>query len=199
MKKLIIIFFVLFSVVTKANEITGYVYSIENGQKEALIGANVFTLDKKYGTSTDVNGKFKLLLPKDNKYKSLQVSFISYKEKLVDISGKNYLEISLVADALNEVVVKRKKSDRLSTSPFDIQILDSKELTKAACCNLSESFETNAAVDVHFSDAVTGTKKIKMLGLDGYYTQTVFENGPGIRGLENGLGILFVPIDQNGS
>ncbi len=193
MKKLIIIFFVLFSVVTKANEITGYVYSIENGQKEALIGANVFTLDKKYGTSTDVNGKFKLLLPKDNKYKSLQVSFISYKEKLVDISGKNYLEISLVADALNEVVVKRKKSDRLSTSPFDIQILDSKELTKAACCNLSESFETNAAVDVHFSDAVTGTKKIKMLGLDGYYTQTVFENGPGIRGLENGLGILFVP------
>lgn len=193
MKNLILFFFVLFSFMAKANEITGFVYSIENGQKEALIGANVFTADKKYGTSTNLDGKFKLLLPKNNNYKTLLVSFISYEQKIVTIPEGNYFEVTLKPNALNDVIIKGKKSDRLTSSPYDIQILDSKELTKAACCNLAESFETNAAVDVQFSDAVTGTKKIKMLGLDGYYTQTVFENGPGIRGLENGLGILFVP------
>ena len=193
MKKLIIIFFLLFSIILKAEEITGFVYAIENGQKAALIGANVFTEDKKYGTTTGLDGRFKLLLPNNSGYKKLQVSFISYEMRLIDISNNKNIDVLLKGNSLDDVVVRRKKSDRLTTSPYDIQILDSKELQKAACCNLAESFETNAAIDVQFADAVTGTKKIKMLGLDGYYTQTVFENGPGIRGLENGLGILFVP------
>ena len=41
--------------------------------------------------------------------------------------------------------------------------VNSDELLKAACCNLSESFETNPSIDVNFSDALTGTKQIKML------------------------------------
>jgi len=172
--------------------ITGYIYSIENGKKEALIGANVYSPDRKYGTSTDLDGKFKLQLPNEA-YETILVSFIAFKTQIINIHNKNSFEIEMFSDELNTVVVKRKKSDRQLSSPYDIQIINSKELTKAACCNLSESFETNAAVDVQFSDAVTGAKKIKMLGLDGFYTQTVFENGAGIRGLENGLGILFVP------
>lgn len=192
MKNYITIILLLFSLVSKANEITGFVYYLENGVKEPLVGANIFSQDKQYGTSADLDGKFKLLLPK-NKYKSIIVSFIGYKNKTIDFNNKTYFEIELEEDIINDVVVERKKSDRKLSSPYDIQIIGSSELKKAACCNLAESFETNAAVDVQFSDAVTGTKKLKMLGLDGYYTQTVFENGTGIRGLENGLGILLVP------
>src|SRR5690606_12346476 len=60
---------------------------------------------------------------------------------------------------------------------------------KAACCDLSESFETNASVDVVNSDAVTGSKQIQMLGLSGNYTQLTVENLPGPRGLATPLGL----------
>lgn len=68
-----------------------------------------------------------------------------------------------------------------------------KELLKAACCNLSESFETNATVDVSFSNAVTGTKQLKMLGLDQKYTSLTKELLPEIRGLATAYGLNFIP------
>lgn len=71
--------------------------------------------------------------------------------------------------------------------------IDKKELLKAACCNLSESFETNATVDVSFSNAVTGTKQLKMLGLDQKYTSLTKELLPEIRGLASAYGLTFIP------
>ena len=71
--------------------------------------------------------------------------------------------------------------------------IDKKELLKAACCNLSESFETNATVDVSFSNAVTGTKQLKMLGLDQKYTSLTQELLPQIRGLASAYGLNFIP------
>ncbi|MDQ1098444.1 MULTISPECIES: TonB-dependent receptor domain-containing protein [Chryseobacterium] len=71
--------------------------------------------------------------------------------------------------------------------------IDRKELLKAACCNLSESFETNATVDVSFSNAVTGTKQLKMLGLDQKYTSLTKELLPEIRGLASAYGLSFIP------
>ncbi len=71
--------------------------------------------------------------------------------------------------------------------------IDSKELLKAACCNLSESFETNATVDVSFSNAVTGTKQLKMLGLDQKYTALTKELLPSIRGIAAPYGLNLVP------
>lgn len=71
--------------------------------------------------------------------------------------------------------------------------IDRKELLKAACCNLSESFETNATVDVSFSNAVTGTKQLKMLGLDQKYTSLTKELLPEIRGLASAYGLNFIP------
>lgn len=71
--------------------------------------------------------------------------------------------------------------------------IDSKELLKAACCNLSESFETNATVDVSFSNAVTGTKQLKMLGLDQKYTSLTKELLPEIRGIASAYGLNLIP------
>lgn len=68
-----------------------------------------------------------------------------------------------------------------------------KELLKAACCNLSESFETNATVDVSFSNAVTGTKQLKMLGLDQKYTSLTKELLPSIRGIASPYGLNLIP------
>src|SRR5690554_3686088 len=75
---------------------------------------------------------------------------------------------------------------------LQINISD-RELLKAACCNLSESFETNATVDVSYSNAVTGTKQLKMLGLDQKYTLLTKEILPEIRGISAAYGLQFIP------
>jgi len=67
------------------------------------------------------------------------------------------------------------------------------EFMKAACCNLSESFEANPSVDVNFTDAVTGARQIQMLGLTGNYTSIQTENIPEIRLLNSSLGLGFIP------
>jgi outer membrane receptor for ferrienterochelin and colicins len=72
-------------------------------------------------------------------------------------------------------------------------IVTSKELLKAACCNLAESFETNPSIDVNFSDALTGTKQIKMLGLTSPYLMITEENIPSVRGASQAYGLSFTP------
>jgi len=96
---------------------------------------------------------------------------------------------------LMEVVIKHKKADhninKLNT--LHVEELNSGELRKAACCNLSESFETNASVDVNFTDAISGARKIQLLGLSGLYTQFQIENMPSFRGIESSTGIQRIP------
>ncbi|MEY2637471.1 MAG: hypothetical protein RLZZ197_1950 [Bacteroidota bacterium] len=73
------------------------------------------------------------------------------------------------------------------------EVMTIKTLGKAACCNLSESFETNASVSVSYADAVTGSKQIQLLGLAGTYVQTNVENVPSIRGLKSTYGLNYLP------
>lgn len=96
---------------------------------------------------------------------------------------------------LEEVSVSARRAStvRSRSSAFDTQKINSDELCKAACCNLSESFETNASVDVAYSDAVTGAKQIRLLGLSGTYVQLLTENTPGIRGLAQQFGMEYIP------
>jgi outer membrane receptor for ferrienterochelin and colicin len=72
-------------------------------------------------------------------------------------------------------------------------VVTSNELLKAACCNLAESFETNPSIDVNFSDAITGTKQIKMLGLTSPYLVITEENIPSVRGASQAYGLSFTP------
>ncbi|WP_077196741.1 TonB-dependent receptor plug domain-containing protein [Prevotella ihumii] len=67
------------------------------------------------------------------------------------------------------------------------------ELYKAACCNLGESFVSNPSVDVNYSDATTGAKQIKLLGLSGTYVQMLTENLPNFRGAAMPYGLGYVP------
>ncbi|MBK0370401.1 TonB-dependent receptor plug domain-containing protein [Flavobacterium agrisoli] len=96
---------------------------------------------------------------------------------------------------LNEVkIVKKQKGIKKSyTVTGNISTLTTKELAKAACCNLAESFETNPSIDVNFSDAVTGNKQIKMLGLTSPYLMITEENIPSVRGASQAYGLSFTP------
>ena len=72
-------------------------------------------------------------------------------------------------------------------------MISSAELSRAACCNLGESFVTNPSVDVSYSDAATGAKQIKLLGLSGTYVQMLTENIPNYRGAAAPYGLGYVP------
>jgi len=98
-------------------------------------------------------------------------------------------------DTLKEVNVTidkkgLQKSYKITTQTITIT---SQELLKAACCNLAESFETNPSIDVSFSDALTGTKQIKMLGLSSPYLIVSEENIPTVRGASQTYGLSFTP------
>jgi hypothetical protein len=149
-----------------------------------VVGANIYWLNTNIGTITDANGKFKLTRIKDNN--TLVVSFVGFQNDTLNAENKDFLLVVLDESVnLDEVkIVYRQKSTEISLlDPMKIEKIGEKELMKAACCNLSESFETNPSVDVSFTDAVTGTRQIQMLGLAGPYTQITRENIPDVRGL----------------
>jgi outer membrane receptor for ferrienterochelin and colicins len=159
-----------------------------------IVGASVIWKGKGIGTTTDGFGFFKIPILK--KGDTLQVSMIGYETVGVLYTDQTYIEIPLnqgvQLDAVH--VETRKAATSISIlDPLIVQSLSRQELCKAACCNLSEAFETNASVDASFTDAVTGTKQIKMLGLDGKYTQILVDNLPGPRGLNVVQGLSFIP------
>lgn len=84
----------------------------------------------------------------------------------------------------------------ISMQPIKTEIVSMKELRKAACCNLGESFETNATVDVTYKDALTGSKELQVLGLSGSYIQLLTENAPLISGLGLTYGLNGIPGTQ---
>ena len=96
---------------------------------------------------------------------------------------------------IEEVTVVQRKKGKIKsrTEAFDTEKINSEELCRAACCNLSEAFETNASVDVAYSDAATGAKQIRLLGLSGTYVQLIQENTPAVRGLAQNFGLEYIP------
>jgi outer membrane receptor for ferrienterochelin and colicins len=167
----------------------------EKGVFNPLPLASVHWAGTTIATTTDTSGIF--TIPHTQGQTLLVVGYVGLLPDTLEVTPENMNNLRIVLKtgvALEEVEVTAETRgltlDRLN--PIKITTMTEKELFKAACCNLSESFETNPAVDVTISDAVTGTKQIQMLGLAGVYTQITTENMPGIRGLAaaNGLGYL---------
>lgn len=167
----------------------------ENGGMNPLTGANVVWLNTTSGATTDENGFFTLERT-DPTQRYLKISFVGFDTDTVEVEDKTYFHIMLNSSKeLDQIIIEGESSAKsINTSgPINVETLNKKELLKAACCNLSESFETNNSVDAEFSDAVTGAKTIKLLGLDGVYSQIMMENMPGVRGLSSSYGLTYIP------
>ena len=111
------------------------------------------------------------------------------------VSALTFSQEEIKKDTLKTVKVQANKKG-LKKSLYgtaNTTLVTSKELLKAACCNLAESFETNPSIDVNFSDALTGTKQIKLLGLTSPYILITEENIPSVRGASQAYGLSFTP------
>lgn len=172
----------------------GKVSDVKSGL--GLPGATVVNLNTGDAVFTDPEGRFTLPVTGNFPF-SLLVQLTSYVNDTLQISSAG----EMVSVALRPVVQMKeaeiragRQSTEISTlQPRNIELLNEGELLKAACCNLSESFETNPSVDVNYTDAVTGAKEIQLLGLSGVYTQLLGEAIPTLRGMANAFGLMYVP------
>ena len=186
---------ILSSLTASSKSLNGYVYGQQDKRKLPLVGALIKELNKPNGTITDGNGFFTIELEAETNF--IIVSYVSYLSDTIDVNGKEAVEILLQPDPANLGVVnidKRRNTFGIRTmDPKTTFQLREQEFQKAACCNLSESFENAPSIDVSFTDAVTGTKQIKMLGLDGVYSAITREMIPAVRGLNSFYGLSFIP------
>lgn len=192
MKHLIMGCMLLCAAFAHAQKVQGVVSDASSGQK--LPGAIVRWLHSTNAVLTDASGVFSI--ERTTASDSLEIILVGYITKQVAaIDGPMNIslqEIGLETSVVN--VESEQSAKRINTlDAVKFETMSEKELCKAACCSLSESFETNASVDASFTDAITGTRQIKMLGLDGRYTQISFDNIPSVRGLSTIYGLSYLP------
>jgi len=176
-------------------KVEGMIMEQNSGNEHlALPGANVYWMNSQIGTISNDEGLFSI--PYSKEYDKLIISYVGFRTDTLTIREPKMVHHFLVpSNELDEVVVQDKR-DAVQKTYFSAQnviTVNSAELLKAACCNLSESFETNPAIDVNFSDALTGTKQIQMLGLTSPYLLITQENIPMVRGASQAYGLTFTP------
>ena len=180
-----------------AQTVNGTVYgSRTGGNKEALSMATVFWLGGTQAVNTDERGLFSINRTANNA-KFLIASMIGFKADTLEVTDFSK-EISFILLEQNEldaaIVSARQEGNYLSRfTPVRTEVISTAGLYKMACCNLAESFENSASVSVGYTDAVTGARQIRLLGLSGIYTQMSDENRPSMRGLLTPFGLGFVP------
>jgi len=165
----------------------------DEGVEKPVQGASLQWLNSSVGTTTDKDGNF--TLDKVEITNILVVRYGFYENDTITVK-KDQKELNIIlssARMLDAVTVEAREGAFISIKPILTQVITTEGLRRAACCNLSESFESTIAVDVEYSDAVSGAKQISMLGLAGIYTQILLENVPYIRLLANQFGLAYVP------
>ncbi|MCX6248171.1 MAG: TonB-dependent receptor [Bacteroidetes bacterium] len=194
----ILISFLLFSFQGHPQVVSGFIYEKQEGNpKSPLPGVTVQWVKTTKGTVTDNTGKFELSA-KGISDKRIVVSFLGYRRDTLKLTALDKpVDIVMVPEktTLPAVEISEKQDNSLISklNARQTQVINIGELQRAACCNLAESFETNASVDVSYSDAVSGAKQIQLLGLSGIYSQIMTENIPLIRGLASTYGLNYIP------
>lgn len=195
MKKKILLNVILFlgMIIYAQEQLKGVV--LENNTEESpLPGANVYWLGSSVGSITNEDGTFSI--PYKFSYNKLVISYVGFKTDTLTVNENRFIKHVLQAtDELDAVVIKSRNQATAKSylKAANTITVSSDELLKAACCNLSESFETNPSIDVNFADAVSGTRQIKMLGLNSPYILIATENIPAIRGASQAYGLSFIP------
>ncbi len=178
--------------------ITGKILQTDKQGKQIPVPfANVIWRNTKKGTVTDESGQFSLEKREGN-INEIVISCIGFSTDTIKLKpDQKHVEHILLAKNVNldEVEIKSRQEGQYisSLSSIKTEVISTVGLQRLACCNLSESFENSATVDVGYSDAVSGAKQIQMLGLAGVYSQLMFENIPFIRGVASPFGLGYVP------
>jgi outer membrane receptor for ferrienterochelin and colicins len=168
---------------------------VTNDKEEILIGATVYWKDAKLGTTTDLAGHF--LINRTEKTNTLVVRYVGFAPIELQVLPQEdsiWVEVAGITEITPVVITAHTFGNVVSVlETRNVESINRKELRKAPCCNLSESFETTGAVDVTYTNALTGVKEIQMLGLRGIYSQFLIENRPTMGGIATPFAFEFIP------
>lgn len=205
MKRIFTLLILVFACTTfaAAQKIQGKVFFLTStGEKEPGAFANVWWVEGKSSVEADEEGTFVMKSIKGDNI-TLIAAYIGYAQDTIKLyeNGVNLLpdkELIFNLTPENELesvhVIGRQEANFLSkTANIKTEVISAAGLCKMACCSLAESFESSASVSVGYSDAVTGAKQIKLLGLSGSYTQMLDETRPVMRGLASPFGLSYIP------
>ena len=199
MKNRIIILLVglmLLPVVAMAQRVvTGTV--VDANTEQPLIGASLYWKNTTAGATTSVDGTFSIR--RVSGFETLVVDYLGYDILELEMSNKdeNIVTIKLTPSAvdIDEVVIEGQQRGNYAKQGGIArqEQISFAGLCKMACCSLAESFENSASVTVGYSDAISGARQIKMLGLAGTYTQILDENRPIMQGAGATYGLSYTP------
>lgn len=201
MKKIIVQLLILIAVTTgnlysqvNSKNVDGVVYGLTGSNKEPLEGAVVKWINTRIGTISEAGGKFQIESDKITD-RRLVVIFVGYKTDTIAVGEKNFVEVSLhnIASTKTIVVEGQVSTSFISEENPKTEVITQLELKKDACCDLSGCFGKNASVDVAVTDILTNTKELKVLGLEGSYTQILIDNMPMMTGLVTKFGVTSIP------
>lgn len=175
-------------------QVTGQLVTQQENKKVPLAGAGVQVLGTKQFTFTDTAGKFEFAMIKP--HSMIAVQMVGYQTDTFHYHGGPRIQLVLKPDTdLKGVVLTHQKKtyNRLHLDAKNTIDIGEGEIQRAACCNIGESFQSNPTVDASFSDALTGTRQIKLLGLNSSYSLFTQELSPTFQGLDIGYGLESVP------
>ncbi|MBX7041443.1 MAG: TonB-dependent receptor [Ignavibacteria bacterium] len=180
--------------ISNAHPIRGVIYGDADGKKEPLSDAVVKWINTTIGTATDEKGNFEI--PDDGITDFRLIAMYSgYKTDTIEAKDMDFVEIVMKPSASTEVI---KVEDRQSSTYFEpvtakTEAITAQELVKDACCDLSGCFGRNSSVEVAVTDILTDSKELKILGLEGVYTQILTDNMPLLTGLNVKYGVSSIP------
>ncbi|MEG0518224.1 MAG: TonB-dependent receptor [Bacteroidales bacterium] len=204
MRKIYLLFIMMCAcgIYAGAEDINGKVFFQTAGKQEPASFAAVAWLQGKTSVEANADGVFTINVKKAKEV-TLIASFIGYtKDTIVVIkNGTNLFPDGGITFTLKDenelntlVITGKQEANYLSKmNPIRTEVISAAGLCKMACCSLAESFENSASVSVGYSDAVTGAKQIRLLGLSGSYTQMLDENRPVMRGMASPFGLSYIP------
>ena len=197
MRKSIIILLAIMCLpfVASAQKLTGKV--VDATTQQALIGASLYWKNTTAGASTSATGEF--TIKRVHGFETLVVNYLGYDTRELELSDKDVHEIVIElqpsAVGIDAVVIESAQRGNYAktTGITRDEQISFAGLCKMACCSLAESFENSASVTVGYSDAISGARQIKMLGLAGTYTQILDENRPIMQGAGAAYGLSYTP------
>ncbi|MFZ9613632.1 MAG: carboxypeptidase-like regulatory domain-containing protein, partial [Crocinitomicaceae bacterium] len=135
-------------------QIKGIVVRQDSIKQTPIENAKIRLSKANQGVFSNKEGRFEIVLPKELP-DTLIISAMGYlSDSIVVTKNDRFVSLSILMIPIStttEVVYElRKKSHQISKmKTLHVEEIGAGELRKAACCNLSESFETNASVDVN--------------------------------------------------
>ena len=195
MKFLIVIVLLLFAFNSDINSqtINGTVKGKTGSATEPLPGAVIRIQESKNGTVTDSIGYFTLKL-NTSESDVLIVSYFGFKSDTINVKGKENIDVILENDfSTSEIKVNDTKHTFIENKGAKTEVLTGVEFRKAACCDLTGCFGNNSSIDIAVTDIITDSRELKVLGLEGKYTQILIDNQPLVSGVKTKYELSSIP------